>query len=95
MVVAKFGRPTLIGLMSKCSKRVDQFQITSHCAAGAAQWKLVHCYQSKRAPNWPKTFKPKVAVAEERKNYHSPNQYDSLQDDEWALRFVGQGKYWA
>ena len=37
MEVAKSGRPTLIGLMSKCSKRVGQFQITSHCAAGAAQ----------------------------------------------------------
>ena len=45
--------------------------------------------------NWPKTFKPKVAVAEGRNNYHSPNPYDSLQNDEWALRFVGQGKYWA
>ena len=45
--------------------------------------------------NWPKTFKPKAPVAEERNNYYSQNRYESLQNDEWALRFVGQGKYWA
>ena len=45
--------------------------------------------------NWPKTFKPKTTIAAEKKNSNSQNQYGALQDDAWALRFVGQGKYWA